>query len=102
MAKKILKFLAFAAVIGAAVAVGIALYKKYTEKDSWDEDFDDFDDDFEDEDLEVENIKSREYVPITLEVPKKEPIEKTTNDADKAQENEEIQEETEDSTNLEE
>ncbi|RDU22468.1 hypothetical protein [Anaerosacchariphilus polymeriproducens] len=72
MAKKFLKFLAFAAMVSAAVAVGIALYKKYTEKDSWDDDFDDFDDDFEDEDLEMENIKSREYVPITLEAPKKE------------------------------
>lgn len=87
MAKKVLKFLAFSVVISAAVALGIALYKKYTEKDSWDEDFDDFEDDFEDEDLDMDDIKSREYVPITLESPKKEKADEDVNNADEVQEN---------------
>lgn len=68
------KFLAYTAVTAAAVAGGVALYKKVQEnKANSDEDFDDFDDDdfdddFEDdfEDLDIEN---RSYTAITSEEP---------------------------------
>ena len=69
------KFLAFTAVTAAAVAGGIAVYKKVQEsKCDSDDDFDDFDDDdfdddFDDDydDLEIEN---RSYTPITSDTEK--------------------------------
>ncbi len=72
MAKKLGKFLAFTAIVGAAVAGGVALFKKYKEtSDDFDDDFsdfddDDFDDDFSDEDDEADDSESsdRGYTPI--------------------------------------
>lgn len=65
--KKIGKFLAFAAFVGAAVAAGIVLYNKFKDKfASTDEDiyeFDDFDGDFDDIDTE------RGYTALNTETP---------------------------------
>lgn len=63
--KKLLKFVGSVAVISAAVAGGVALYKKFFAPD---EDFsdldDDFDDEFEDEDLDDDSTAGREYVSL--------------------------------------
>ena len=56
MASKFTKFLTITAAIGAASAAGVALYKKYKDDKSFDDDFDDadFDDDlFEDDDEDI-------------------------------------------------
>lgn len=100
MAKNWGKFLLAGAVIGAAVAGGIAyLNKLNAENDDWDEDFDDFDefdDDF-DEDLDEEKAATaepadRSYVtipnePVAEEAPVEEaeveeaPVEEPTEEA---------------------
>lgn len=65
------------AILGAAVAGGMILYKKYKSyQDTLNDDFDDFEDDFDDGDLDFEDEISsappkREYVPINLENDKK-------------------------------
>lgn len=72
MAKKFGKFLLGTAVVGAAVAGGIAYINKYKkDMEKLDDDFDDFEDEFDDDDLyfddedktEGEDTK-REYVPL--------------------------------------
>lgn len=65
------------AILGAAVAGGMILYKKYKSyQETFNDDFDDFEDDFDDEDLDFKDEDSsvspkREYVPINLETEKK-------------------------------
>lgn len=71
MAKKLGKLLAATAIIGTAVAGGMALYNKYkAREENLDDDFmdfdDDFDDDFEDEDDDASD-PSRSYVNITYD-----------------------------------
>lgn len=51
MASKFTKFLTFTAIIGAATAAGVALYKKHNNKAFIEDDFDDFDD-FDDDDFD--------------------------------------------------
>ena len=68
MAKKLGKILVATALIGTAVAGGLALYNKYkANQDDLDDDFMDFDDDFDDdfEDDDDEDESSRSYVNIT-------------------------------------
>lgn len=70
MSKKAGKFLFGAALVGAAVAGGIAyLNKCKNEKDTFEDDFDEFQDDFEDDLDEEESASSpsREYVTIPKE-----------------------------------
>lgn len=79
MSKKAGKFLFGAALVGAAVAGGIAyLNKCKNEKDTFEDDFDEFQDDFEDDLDEEESASSpsREYVTI----PKEEKQESATAD----------------------
>ena len=63
--KKLLKFIGSVAVISAAVAGGVALYKKFfaPEEDFSDLD-DDFDDEFDEEDLDEDPSTGREYVSL--------------------------------------
>lgn len=74
------------AILGAAVAGGMILYKKYKSyQDTFNDDFDDFEDDFDDGDLDFEDEISsappkREYVPINLESEKKAPETNITED----------------------
>ena len=71
MAKKFGKFLLGTAVIGAAVAGGIAYINKYKkDMEKLDDDFDDFEDEFDDDDLYFDDEdktdaeeQKREYVP---------------------------------------
>lgn len=68
MAKKFGKILVATALIGTAVAGGLALYNKYkANQDDIDDDFMDFDDDFDDdfEDEDDGDDASRSYVNIT-------------------------------------
>lgn len=68
MAKKLGKILVATALVGTAVAGGLALYNKYKAgQDDLDDDFMDFDDDFDDdfEDEDDEDDASRSYVNIT-------------------------------------
>lgn len=70
MAKNVGKFLLGTAVVGIAIAGGIAYLNKCKETDdTWDDDFEDFDDDFE-EDLDDDDSNqtvTREYVTIPKE-----------------------------------
>lgn len=73
MAKKLGKFLVCSALIGTAVAGGVALYNKFkASNDDFDDDsfdFDDFDDDFDDE-ADIASVKEeseRGYVSIPRE-----------------------------------
>ncbi len=65
MASKFSKFLTFTAIIGAATAVGMAIYKKNKSEDFFDDDFDDFDDvvEFDDEFLDLDT-EDRGYTSI--------------------------------------
>jgi len=72
--KKLSKLLAFAAISGAAIAAGIAYFKRKNEAELWDDDFDDLDDDFDDEDFDFplpeedkEDSAKREYVSLNLD-----------------------------------
>lgn len=65
MASKFSKFLTFTAVIGAATAVGLALYKKKKDDDFINDDFDDFDDIVEfDDDFNDLDSEDRAYTSI--------------------------------------
>ena len=66
--KKIAKIFGAIAAAGAAVAGGIALYKKFiSPKENLDDLEDDLEDEFEDEDLDTAPQKAtdRSYVPLT-------------------------------------
>lgn len=87
MSKRASKLFFGAALVGAAVAGGIAyLNKCKKENDSLDDDFDDFQDDFEDEDLEEEEgtpvSSSREYVTIPTEEKSEEEAENEPEETD--------------------
>ena len=84
--KKIAKIFGAIAVIGAAVAGGVALYKKFISPNEDFEDPDDeLDEEFEDEDLDMDTAKTtdRSYVSLTpAEEPKEEaPAEETAEEA---------------------
>lgn len=65
MASKFSKFLTFTAVIGAATAVGLAIYKKKKDADFMEDDFDDFDDIVEfDDDFSDLDAEDRSYTSI--------------------------------------
>lgn len=60
--KKFGKVLFCSALIGSAVAGGMALYRKYkASSDDFDDDFLDFDDDFDDEDFEDFNSNYEDF-----------------------------------------
>ena len=64
--KKLFKFAGAVAVIGAAVAGGVTLYKKFfAPEDNFEDLDDDFEDDFEDEDLDFVSHTERGYVPLS-------------------------------------
>lgn len=71
MSKKFGKFLVCSALIGSAVAGGIALYNKFkSSDDDFDDDsfdFDDFDDDFDELEEEDSKEDARGYVSIPIE-----------------------------------
>ena len=84
--KKIAKIFGAIAAIGAAVAGGVALYKKFISPNEDFEDPDDeLDEEFEDEDLDMDTAKTtdRSYVSLTpAEEPKEvTPAEETTEEA---------------------
>lgn len=84
--KKIAKIFGAIAAIGAAVAGGVALYKKFISPNEDFEDPDDeLDEEFEDEELDMDTAKTtdRSYVSLTpAEEPKEEaPAEKTAEEA---------------------
>ena len=84
--KKIAKIFGTIAAIGAAVAGGVALYKKFISPNEDFEDPDDeLDEEFEDEDLDMDTAKTtdRSYVSLTpAEEPKEEaPAEETAEEA---------------------
>ena len=84
--KKIAKIFGAIAAIGAAVAGGVALYKKFISPNEDFEDPDDeLDEEFEDEDLDMDTAKTtdRSYVSLTpAEEPKEEtPAEETAEEA---------------------
>ena len=84
--KKIAKIFGAIAAIGAAVAGGVALYKKFISPNEDFEDPDDeLDEEFEDEDLDMDTSKTtdRSYVSLTpAEEPKEEaPAEETAEEA---------------------
>lgn len=84
--KKIAKIFGAIAAIGAAVAGGVALYKKFISPNEDFEDPDDeLDEEFEDEDLDMDTAKTtdRSYVSLTpAEGPKEEaPAEETAEEA---------------------
>ncbi len=88
MAKKLGKFLAATAIIGTAVAGGLALYNKYkTHEDDLDDDFMDFDDDFDD-DLDDDDSEeaNRSYVNITYDKTNDDASEATATETDTADE----------------
>lgn len=64
MAKKFGKFLGFAAITAAAVAGGMAIYKKFKQSDEDFDDFDDFDDDDFDDDFSDLDIENRGYTSL--------------------------------------
>lgn len=59
--KKFFKFVGTLAALGAAVAGGIAVYKKYFAPE---DDFDEFEDEFEDDFDEDLDVPKRSYVPL--------------------------------------
>lgn len=84
--KKIAKIFGAIAAIGAAVAGGVALYKKFISPNEDFEDPDDeLDEEFEDEDLDMDTAKTtdRSYVSLTPaeELKEEAPAEKTTEEA---------------------
>ena len=59
------KLLAYTAVTAAAVAGGIAIYKKFVDNDNIDDDdFDDFEDDDFDDDFDDLDVDNRSYTSI--------------------------------------
>lgn len=64
MMKKIFKAVGFIAVTAAAVAGGLALYKKFMKSDEDFDDFDDFDDEDFDDDFSDLDIENRGYTTI--------------------------------------
>ena len=67
MFKKLGKALGFVAVAAAAVAGGMAIYKKCQGNDDDFDDFEDFDDDDFDDDFDDVDIKNRGYTSISPE-----------------------------------
>ena len=62
------KFLTYTALTAAAVAGGIAIYKKFQENNvDCDDDFDDFDDDDFDDDFDDLDVDSRNYTSISAD-----------------------------------
>lgn len=67
MFKKLGKALGFVAVAAAAVAGGMAIYKKCKGKDEDFDDFEDFDDDDFDDDFSDMDVENRGYTSISPE-----------------------------------
>lgn len=65
MFKKLGKALGFVAVAAAAVAGGIAIFKKFNKSDNDIDDFEDFDDDDFDDDFSDMDIENRGYTSIS-------------------------------------
>lgn len=85
--KNINKFIAFAAITGAAIAAGIAYFKHKNDTDLFDEDFDEEDVDFDfplPSEADESSIK-REYVSLNKDT-ESSPIEKSKPDESKADE----------------
>lgn len=62
------KFLTYTALTAAAVAGGIAIYKKFQENSvDCDDDFDDFDDDDFDDDFDDLDVDCRNYTSISAD-----------------------------------
>ena len=62
------KFLTYTALTAAAVAGGIAIYKKFQENNvDCDDDFDDFDDDDFDDDFDDLDVDCRNYTSISAD-----------------------------------
>ena len=62
------KFLTYTALTAAAVAGGIVIYKKLTDKsEEFEDDFDDFDDDDFDDDFDDLDMDTRSYTSLTSE-----------------------------------
>ena len=62
------KFLTYTALTAAAVAGGIVIYKKLTNKnEEFEDDFDDFDDDDFDDDFDDLDMDTRSYTSLSSE-----------------------------------